>query len=455
MNTSIAVLGLPSSGKSSLIKSFEHNFGIFEPKIVVAPLSTPLSDNDDKIVSDQRSYQITVEGKEQHSLSITEYSGDLLIKRDENSEFREHMIQSLMTKSSWIIMLDGAWFQSDQAEELEKVIRKKYARIVVPMVSAYAESHNGQAPDLMFVVSKTSEYLIPFLNDEGKQKFSGIVASAFGGLVSESSKPIILFSDKNMKTALIAMLSLAFLHYRTETERVSAVLSQEIKTIEARRGQLQNKINIESEKLIKSKSVIQSLQQQVSALNQEIKDKSSMISDPLKDTMMRNLGISLHRLMLHNAVMLADGFENVTYSYDSSIEEGCFEFFWRKKAAKLNFIVGVIVFVIMAIVSLRLPGVDPETFWAGVIGTVIWGIIGLAISHPIAKILGILGFIGGFITSFANISIVYLIFFIIFAIAVHYIALNFDRIRAKRLNVPKTRFKDELVRFYDEAVQKG
>lgn len=216
MNTSIAVLGLPSSGKTTLIDSFDHNKGLFEPKIVIEPVTAAMPDVEDSIASEQRNYQISVEDKEKHFLSITEYPGDLLTKREENANLREVMIQSMMNKSSWIIMIDGAWFQSNEEDEIEKIIRKNYARIVVPLVSAYADAHEGQAPDIMFVASKVSEYLLPYLNEEGKNKFGRIVESAFGGLVSDTMQPLILLSDTSLKTAVVAIESLIYLHYKCD-----------------------------------------------------------------------------------------------------------------------------------------------------------------------------------------------------------------------------------------------
>ena len=213
MNTSIAVLGLPSSGKTALIDAFERNKGMFEPKMVFGNSVVSMPDVSEMFA--QRNYQVSIEGEVLHSLSITEYPGALLKKREDTVSL-ELMQRSLQSKSSWIIMIDGAWFQSDKEDDIEKNIRKKYARTVVPLVSAYAEVHNGQPPDILFVVSKVSQYLLPYLNEEGKKRFGRIVESAFGGLVSETSKPLILLSDTNIKTSVIAVLALSFLQYRSE-----------------------------------------------------------------------------------------------------------------------------------------------------------------------------------------------------------------------------------------------
>lgn len=453
MNTSIAVLGLPSSGKTSLIHSFEQNMSIFQPHIV---FSSPLMRMPDLYNPfEQKSYNFTIEGKEQHTLSITEYSGDLLNKREDNVEARKIMLQSLQTQNAWIIMIDGSWFQSNQEEEIEKIIRKKYARSIVPLVSSYADANNGRSPNIMFVASKASVYLIPYLNEEGKAKFGRIVESAFGGLVSETIKPLILLSDTSIKTPLIAFFTLIFMQYRTQLAYSSNNISRQINTIDARKKQLQTKISIESGKILKSKSLIQDLERQVYSLEQERQNHVAQLRDPSKDITMRNLGISLHRLMLRNIAMLASGFENACYSYDATVEEGCFVNFWRKKTGKLNVIVAWAVFVCMIVISLRQPGTDTETFWAGILGTIVWAVIGLAVKHTVAKVLGILGVIGGFITCFGNISFLLVIGFVVWLIIIESIAKAFDKLRAKRLKIPNIRFKDELVRFYDEAVRKG
>ena len=456
MNTSIAVLGLPSSGKTALIESFEHNKGMFEPKMVFAPLAIELSDIGDVTLSNQKDYQISIEGKEQHSLSITEYSGDLLVKRDENAESREHMIQSLLTKSSWIIMIDGAWFQSDQEADIEKIIRKKYARIVVPLVSAYAEAHDGQAPDIMFVASKVSEYLLPYLNEEGKNKFGRIVESAFGGLVSEMSKPLILLSDTSVKTATVAILSLIYLHYKTEIEEKTNDINLQIQTLASRRNRLSTKLNTENGKMLKSKSVIQDLEQQIQEIKQEEKSLSAQLRDPTKDLSMRNLGISLHRLMMRNQAMLAGGFEKVRYTYDESTEEGHFQTYWQQKFGKVNIIIGILLFGVMMLLSLTHSAETRDNFLKGIAGGVLWALIALFINHPIAKILGILGIAGGAIMAFGSFGIPFLIIYLIWIFISFMIADSLDTKRAIKLGIPKkTRYKDELVRFYDEAVRRG
>lgn len=456
MNTSVAVLGLPSSGKTALIDSFDHNKGLFEPKIVIEPMTAAMPDVEDSIASEQRNYQISIEDKEKHFLSITEYPGDLLTKREENANLREVMIHSMMNKSSWIIMIDGAWFQSNEEDEIEKIIRKNYARIVVPLVSAYADAHEGQAPDIMFVASKVSEYLLPYLNEEGKNKFGRIVESAFGGLVSDTMQPLILLSDTSLKTAVVAIESLIYLQYKEETEKETKDIHLQMQTLASRRSQLTTKLNTENGKMLKSKSVIQDLEQQIQGIRQEEKSLSAQLRDPAKDLSMRNFGISLHRLMLRNKAMLAGGFDRVRYTYDESTEEGYFQTYWQQKIGKVNIIVGLVLFGVIALLSLTHSAETRTNFVQGIVGGVLWALIALFIKHPIAKILGILGIAGGAIMAFGTFGIPFLILYVIWVIISYMIADSLENKRAIRLGIPKkTRYKDELVRFYDEAVRKG
>ncbi|MBQ8922221.1 MAG: hypothetical protein IJ060_08695 [Oscillospiraceae bacterium] len=454
MNLNIAVLGLPSSGKTALIEAFERDKEMFVPRLSIGE-PTILHPDENRPFA-EKVYPVSIDGSEQHTVSVTEYPGELLQKNEENDAEREKMYRSLLTKSSWIIMLDGAWFQSEQEDMIEKTIRKKYARIIVPLVSDYADAHDGQAPELLFVASKVSTYLVSYLNDEGRQKFGRIVESAFGGLVSEMTKPLILLSDTSVRTPLVAVLSLMFCQYRNVQETVSGAVSVKLKKVQERRSQLSNKYRIESNKRFKSRSVIQELRQQIQSLNQEESGLSSQLFNPATDLSMRHFGISLHRLMLKNQAMLAGGFDNVAYSYDASREEGYFQTYWHEKMKKINTVVALILFGIMVVTALLFPENEDQSLLGGIIGGAFWGAVALFVENKAAKILGVIGVLGGFMVSFGVRGVIFVALYVGWYLLSGKLADSLEEKRAVMQNIPKqVRYKDELVQFYDNAVRKG
>lgn len=451
MNTSIAVLGLSSSGKTALIHAFEKEMSMFEPKIRLSTLSS--SEAIDNGLFHEYNYELTIAGQEKLPFSITEYSGEHLKRDEDNPDPFDKMMLSLTKKTSWIIMIDGAWFESQNEAEIEKTIRRNYARTIVPLVSEYAEANEGHSPELMFVVSKVNDYLLSYLNENGKKEFGRIVTSAFGGLVSNEKKPLILLADTCVKTATIAVMSLVYLQYRKEAEITLNKVSIQNQKIDSDLQQLRNKLNIENGKMLKSNTTVQELEQHIHSLEQERKTNQEMIINPAKDTIFRNVGIALHRLMLRHTAMLASGFENVQYSYDDSKERGHFQTYWSEKFITIDLIVALIMFVLFIIIQ---PKEEREMLFSGFIAAVVWGLIAVFVNNKIVRILGILGIIGGLLAAFNIYSIVFIILYVTWFMISTAISNKLEAKRAAELNIPiMERYKDELVRFYDEAVRKG
>ncbi len=452
MEMRIAVLGSQSMEQESLLKSFMKDITLFEPNIRFQQIAENETTSG---TLNSIHYDMLIEGGRSVKVTFTEYPKSFLAPSADALSYETEK-DLLFLSEAWMILIDGQFFSGKTREETVKALKKNISKRLIPLITEYAERHNEVMPKFVFVLSDAGKYLLPYMNSEGKAYIAEIIEAAFGGIIPDLSNTLIMMNDSTVRSCWIAVLALFYKQLLSVQGDISKQANVQSTSVQNKIDILQNKLAIESTKRFKSKSVIANLESQLQQLRSEKSSIAQTAAKEDKKTEIRNTGLALNCLLKRHEAMLVSGFQSVRMAYDTSTESVYHEHYWKDRFRKINVAVLSIIILVMVGSMFVHPPEDTQTSIGGLIGGVFWAVIGLCVDNGIAKVLGAMGALGGFMMAFGKLGVICVIAFFIWMWISNALSDKFEMGRIRRLNIqPTVQYKDPLAGFYEQAVRKG
>ncbi len=458
MEANVAILSTSESNQSELLQAFDAKRDLFAPQLSIQQVS-----GQGCISAAQNQYVVSLARQNAAQnvmvLRIADAGNSVFYAAPESDDTDDAKI-ILLSSDSWIVDIDGIVFQSGEQKEIQKKLKKRIARRLVPLISQYAETHSERTPYLIFVISNAGEYMLPYMNQNGHAVIAEIIESAFGGIVTDIKQTLIMMFDSSYQTEWIGILSLIYKTIESNLRASREKLIIENQKIDQRISHNREKLKMENDKLFSSGKLIDSLESEIRSLTAKSESLKRQIASTNTSYELNHFGIALHYLIQRHSSMLISGFESAMYPYDDSFKGEITEHYWTDKLSKVRLIISIPFIAVM----LWMMSKRPDDFMDKLSTVLAFAIIVFggfaALCHMANKNIKGIVFGGcalwygltllGVISSVLSmgISIIPFILYIAAFFFSKWILTEMDKLSSAEKS-------KAIVRFYEKAVQKG